>query len=193
MIHSKFCNLTVIVFEIHPYSSTILPLVLNKNLVLCEISSQGGGWCNTIRNCVYRKTTRRGSLNYMEKQLAFTGILSNKAEENPGLLSELVNDISLTYIHMFFCYPLFIPDTSFLCADFFNWNRVKLRYCDGASFAGDSENKVCSNMFKFSPFSLLIDFLQGSLCSYKLEQSLASILRCGFFYIAFLFCSAKQA
>lgn len=31
-------------------------------------------------------------------------------------------------------------------SDFFNWNRVKLRYCDGASFTGDSENKV-SGMF----------------------------------------------
>lgn len=27
-------------------------------------------------------------------------------------------------------------------ADFFNWNRVKLRYCDGASFAGDSQDEV---------------------------------------------------
>ena len=27
-------------------------------------------------------------------------------------------------------------------ADFFNWNRVKIRYCDGASFAGDGEDKV---------------------------------------------------
>ncbi|KAM1442539.1 hypothetical protein ACFXTO_010514 [Malus domestica] len=25
--------------------------------------------------------------------------------------------------------------------EFFNWNRVLLRYCDGASFSGDSENK----------------------------------------------------
>lgn len=23
--------------------------------------------------------------------------------------------------------------------DFYNWNRVKLRYCDGASFAGDAK------------------------------------------------------
>lgn len=46
---------------------------------------QGGGWCNNIRTCVYRKTTRRGSSKYMEKMLAFTGILSNKPEENPGL------------------------------------------------------------------------------------------------------------
>jgi len=24
-------------------------------------------------------------------------------------------------------------------ADFYNWNRVKVRYCDGASFTGDVE------------------------------------------------------
>jgi len=45
---------------------------------------QGGGWCNTIRNCVYRKNTHRGSSKYMENQIPFTGILSNKPEENPG-------------------------------------------------------------------------------------------------------------
>ncbi|THG22654.1 pectin acetylesterase 12-like [Camellia sinensis] len=51
----------------------------------------------------------------MEKQIPFTGILSNKAEENP---------------------------------DFFNWNRIKLRYCDGASFAGDREDKVAQLQFR---------------------------------------------
>ncbi|KAM1442538.1 hypothetical protein ACFXTO_010513 [Malus domestica] len=74
-----------------------------------------GGWCNNIRTCVYRKTTRRGSSKYMEKQLVFSGILSNKAEENP---------------------------------DFFNWNRVKVRYCDGASFSGDSEDKAKELQFR---------------------------------------------
>ncbi|TXG48950.1 hypothetical protein EZV62_024825 [Acer yangbiense] len=79
------------------------------------IQLEGGGWCNNIRTCVYRKTTRRGSSSYMEKQIPFTGILSNKAQENP---------------------------------DFFNWNRVKLRYCDGASFTGDSENKAAQLQFR---------------------------------------------
>ncbi|KAL4324039.1 hypothetical protein GQ457_11G010930 [Hibiscus cannabinus] len=79
------------------------------------IQLEGGGWCNNIRNCVYRKKTRRGSSRYMEKQIPFTGILSEKAEENP---------------------------------DFFNWNRVKLRYCDGASFTGDSENKAAQLQFR---------------------------------------------
>ncbi|KAF3557295.1 hypothetical protein F2Q69_00014304, partial [Brassica cretica] len=72
------------------------------------IQLEGGGWCNNHRTCVYRKTSRRGSSNFMEKTLPFTGILSNKPPENP---------------------------------DFFNWNRVKLRYCDGASFAGDSQDE----------------------------------------------------
>uniref|UniRef100_A0A5B7AC58 Pectin acetylesterase n=1 Tax=Davidia involucrata TaxID=16924 RepID=A0A5B7AC58_DAVIN len=56
------------------------------------IQLEGGGWCNT-----------------------FTGILSNKAEENP---------------------------------DFFNWNRVKVRYCDGASFAGEGEDKAAQLEFR---------------------------------------------
>ncbi|XP_045796777.1 pectin acetylesterase 12-like isoform X2 [Trifolium pratense] len=79
------------------------------------IQLEGGGWCNTIRSCVFRKTTRRGSSNHMEKQLPFTGLLSNKAEENP---------------------------------DFFNWNRIKVRYCDGASFSGDSQNEAAKLQFR---------------------------------------------
>ncbi|CAI9765263.1 unnamed protein product [Fraxinus pennsylvanica] len=79
------------------------------------IQLEGGGWCNSIRACVYRKKTRRGSSTYFEKIIPFTGILSNKAQENP---------------------------------DFFNWNRVKIRYCDGASFTGDSENKAAGLQFR---------------------------------------------
>ncbi|KAL9318776.1 hypothetical protein ACSQ67_015293 [Phaseolus vulgaris] len=85
-------------------------------LVHLEVKNvQGGGWCNTIRNCVYRKNTRRGSSKFMENQIPFTGILSNKPEENP---------------------------------DFFNWNRVKLRYCDGASFSGDGEDESAQLQFR---------------------------------------------
>ncbi|KAJ4825580.1 Pectin acetylesterase 6 [Turnera subulata] len=79
------------------------------------IQLEGGGWCDTMRSCVFRKTTRRGSSKFMEKQLPFTGILSEKPEENP---------------------------------DFFNWNRVKLRYCDGASFTGDSQNEASQIYFR---------------------------------------------
>lgn len=27
----------------------------------------------------------------------------------------------------------------FVFQDFYNWNRVKIRYCDGSSFTGDVE------------------------------------------------------
>lgn len=30
----------------------------------------------------------------------------------------------------------------FVFIDFYNWNRVKVRYCDGASFTGDTYNTV---------------------------------------------------
>ncbi|KAL5782825.1 hypothetical protein ACOSP7_007854 [Xanthoceras sorbifolium] len=79
------------------------------------IMLEGGGWCNTIKVCGYSKKTRHGSSTYMEKQIPFTGILSNKAGENP---------------------------------DFFNWNRVKIRYCDGASFTGDSQNEAAQLYFR---------------------------------------------
>jgi hypothetical protein len=51
----------------------------------------------------------------MEKEIPFTGILSDKAADNP---------------------------------DFYNWNRVKVRYCDGGSFSGDSENKAAQLQFR---------------------------------------------
>ena len=35
-----------------------------------------------------------------------------------------------------------------LFADFFNWNRVKLRYCDGASFSGDGQNQAAQLQFR---------------------------------------------
>ncbi|XP_057427725.1 pectin acetylesterase 10-like [Lotus japonicus] len=79
------------------------------------VNLEGGGWCNNIKTCVYRKTSRRGSSTFMEKEIPFTGILSNDAKENP---------------------------------DFFNWNRVKIRYCDGASFTGDAEDKVSGLQFR---------------------------------------------
>ncbi|GFP88365.1 hypothetical protein PHJA_000980200, partial [Phtheirospermum japonicum] len=60
------------------------------------VNLEGGGWCNNIRTFVYRKMTRRGSSNYFEKQIQFTGILSNKASENPG--SNLQNSLFLIFI-----------------------------------------------------------------------------------------------
>ncbi|KAM7459713.1 hypothetical protein LguiA_036707 [Lonicera macranthoides] len=67
---------------------------------------EGGGWCNNVTTCLSRRDTRLGSSKQMVKQLAFSGILSNKPQFNP---------------------------------DFYNWNKIKVRYCDGASFTGDVE------------------------------------------------------
>ncbi|XP_059639909.1 pectin acetylesterase 8-like [Cornus florida] len=67
---------------------------------------EGGGWCNNATTCLARKNTRLGSSKQMAKQVAFSGIFSNKPKFNP---------------------------------DFYNWNRIKVRYCDGASFTGDVE------------------------------------------------------
>ncbi|CAI9101399.1 OLC1v1038712C1 [Oldenlandia corymbosa var. corymbosa] len=118
------------------------------------VQLEGGGWCNNVRSCVFRKTTRRGSSKFMEKQLAFTGILSNKPEENP---------------------------------DFFNWNRVKVRYCDGASFAGEGEDKVAQLQFRGQRIyraameelmSKGMRFADNALLSGCSAGGLASILHC---------------
>lgn len=79
------------------------------------VNLEGGGWCNDVRTCNYRKKSRRGSSYYMEKQIPFTGIMSDRPEDNP---------------------------------DFFNWNRVKIRYCDGASFTGEGFNRQVGIFFR---------------------------------------------
>uniref|UniRef100_A0A453MAV2 Pectin acetylesterase n=1 Tax=Aegilops tauschii subsp. strangulata TaxID=200361 RepID=A0A453MAV2_AEGTS len=65
---------------------------------------EGGSWCESVGSCLYRKVSRLGSSNLMNRQMYFGGILSSSPAENP---------------------------------DFFSWNRVMIRYCDGASFAGE--------------------------------------------------------
>ncbi|XP_024173529.1 pectin acetylesterase 8 isoform X3 [Rosa chinensis] len=67
---------------------------------------EGGGWCHNVTNCLGRTNTRLGSSKKMQKEIPFSGILSNRQSLNPG---------------------------------FYNWNRIKVRYCDGSSFTGDVE------------------------------------------------------
>nr|CAD1821876.1 unnamed protein product [Ananas comosus var. bracteatus] len=125
------------------------------------VDLEGGGWCNNIRSCVYRKTSRHGSSNYMEKQIAFIGILSNKPEENP---------------------------------DFYNWNRVRIRYCDGASFSGEGYDKDSQLYFRGQRiWSAAIDELMSkgmssanqALLSGCSAGGLASILHCDEFHALF--------
>ncbi|RRT72913.1 hypothetical protein B296_00011657, partial [Ensete ventricosum] len=35
-----------------------------------------------------------------------------------------------------------VPSAAAKGADFYNWNRVQIRYCDGASFAGEGHDAV---------------------------------------------------
>ncbi|KAL0382363.1 UNVERIFIED_CONTAM: Pectin acetylesterase 9 [Sesamum calycinum] len=84
--------------------------------------------CNDVKSCLERAATRRGSTRYMSKVEDFSGILSNNASLNPLSAvpsSVLTSDLSST--------------GHACCLYFYNWNRVKLRYCDGASFAGDAK------------------------------------------------------
>jgi hypothetical protein len=93
----------VLGFPIIMCFSSYFPFWCNQIIVLLKIKliqlCQGGGWCNNVRTCVYRKKTRRGSSLFMEKEIPFTGILSNKPEENPGYHS-----IWSTHILIFFFY-----------------------------------------------------------------------------------------
>ncbi|KAJ9537211.1 hypothetical protein OSB04_029944 [Centaurea solstitialis] len=125
---------------------------------------QGGGWCDSVQDCVYRKTMDNGlgSSKLMPK-LNFTGILSNEQGENPN---------------------------------FYNWNRVIMRYCDGSSFTGDVEEVDNATNLHFRGarvFKVIMEELiskgmngaKNALLSGCSAGGLASILHCdkfrGFF------------
>ncbi|XP_072975535.1 pectin acetylesterase 12-like isoform X1 [Typha angustifolia] len=125
------------------------------------VQLEGGGWCNDMSTCIYRKTSRRGSSNYMEKQLQFSGILSDKPQENP---------------------------------DFYNWNRVKVRYCDGASFTGEGYNAGAGIYFRGQRIWLAamedlmaqgMRFANQALLSGCSAGGLAAILHCDEFRALF--------
>ncbi|KAJ0802260.1 putative pectinacetylesterase/NOTUM [Helianthus annuus] len=125
---------------------------------------QGGGWCHTIEDCVYRKTMDNGlGSSKLMPELYFSGILSNKADQNPN---------------------------------FYNWNRVYMRYCDGSSFTGDVDEVDTVNNLYFRGarvFTAIVEELmsigmkdaQNALLSGCSAGGLASILNCdkfrGFF------------
>ena len=69
---------------------------------------QGGGWCRDEVNCAQRALTPLGS------STTYPAAMTSGMEAQLGLLGTT---------------PLNNPD-------FYNWNLVYARYCDGASFAG---------------------------------------------------------
>ncbi|CAI9098224.1 OLC1v1034834C1 [Oldenlandia corymbosa var. corymbosa] len=104
---------------------------------------EGGGWCNSIASCTYRKQTLLGSSKYMEPEIQFTGMLSNDPSQNP---------------------------------DFFNWNRVRIRYCDGGSFAGHPEAESKNGTELFFRGQLIWEAIMDQLLSIGLSTARQGLL-----------------
>ncbi|KAJ0864538.1 putative pectinacetylesterase/NOTUM [Helianthus annuus] len=93
---------------------------------------KGGGWCNNITNCLARRDTCLGSFKQMLTTEIFSGMFRNKPKYNPGTHNYLASYLERQHV---VC--LYLLCTLF--SDFYNRNRIKVRYCDGASFIGDVE------------------------------------------------------
>nr|XP_028957008.1 pectin acetylesterase 5-like isoform X2 [Malus domestica] len=104
---------------------------------------EGGGWCNSIESCSWRKGTLLGSSNYMDRRVPFSGILSSHPSQNP---------------------------------EFFNWNKVKIRYCDGASFAGHPENEPKNGSGPFFRGQLIWEAVMDELLSIGLSKGKQALL-----------------
>ncbi|GMP87967.1 hypothetical protein CsSME_00040128 [Camellia sinensis var. sinensis] len=55
--------------------------------------------------------------------------------------------------------------------DFFNWNKVKIRYCDGASFAGHPESEFKNGTELFFRGQLIWETLMDELLSIGLSNA----------------------
>ncbi|KAL3531818.1 hypothetical protein ACH5RR_005339 [Cinchona calisaya] len=78
--------------------------------------------------------------------------------------------------------------------DFFNWNKVKIRYCDGASFAGHPESEFKNGTELFFRGQLILDALMDQLLSVGLFDArqalltgcsaggLATLIHCDYFH-----------
>ncbi|KAK6290450.1 hypothetical protein POUND7_001991 [Theobroma cacao] len=104
---------------------------------------EGGGWCNSIESCNYRKRTALGSSNYMDQLVQFSGILSRHPSQNP---------------------------------DFYNWNKVKIRYCDGASLAGHPESEFKNGTKLFFRGQLIWEAFTDELLSLGLSNAKQALL-----------------
>lgn len=82
---------------------------------------QGGGWCLDLEDCPARALTSKGS------SLNFTADKDDILESyDGGAHGFQSNDSSIN-------------------PDFYNWNKVYVRYCYGGSWAGEVENPVLFN------------------------------------------------
>ncbi|KAJ7950328.1 Pectin acetylesterase [Quillaja saponaria] len=60
--------------------------------------------------------------------------------------------------------------------DFFNWNKVKIRYCDGASFAGHPESEIKKGSRLFFRGQLIWETLMDELLSIGLSSAKQALL-----------------
>ncbi|KAF7825675.1 pectin acetylesterase 5-like isoform X1 [Senna tora] len=60
--------------------------------------------------------------------------------------------------------------------DFFNWNKVKIRYCDGASLAGHPENEIKKGSKLFFRGQLIWEALMDELSSIGLSKAKQALL-----------------
>ncbi|KAD3336221.1 hypothetical protein R6Q59_028549 [Mikania micrantha] len=104
---------------------------------------EGGGWCNSVSSCSFRKTTALGSSKYMDHQVLFSGILSRDQSRNP---------------------------------DFYNWNKVKIRYCDGASFTGHPESEPNNDTKLFFRGQLIWRAMMDEILSIGLSNAQEALL-----------------
>ncbi|CAL2268034.1 unnamed protein product [Prunus armeniaca] len=104
---------------------------------------EGGGWCNTIESCFWRREIHLGSSKHMGHRVHFTGILSPHQAQNP---------------------------------EFFNWNRVKVQYCDGASLAGHPDNELRNGTRLFFRGQLIWEALMDKFFSLGLSKAKQALL-----------------
>ncbi|RLM91840.1 pectin acetylesterase 3 [Panicum miliaceum] len=83
----------------------------------------GGGWCNNVRACQFRKTSRRGSSDLMEKEIPFGGIMSSSPADNPGPSDDLTSSCSSRNALLIKC--------THAAPDFYTWNRENGFYFRG--------------------------------------------------------------
>ncbi|KAL2509521.1 Pectin acetylesterase 5 [Forsythia ovata] len=96
-------------------------------------------------------------------------ISSCSSRKRTALGSSKYMDHQVQFSGLLSCNPLQNPD-------FFNWNRVKIRYCDGASFSGHPENEFKNGTKLFFRGQLILDTLMDELLSIGMSTARQALL-----------------
>lgn len=77
-----------------------------------------------------------------------------------------------------------------LLADFYNWNRVKIRYCDGASFAGDA--KFDNGVYALWTHFFILVLITRAKCLSSLNSYLGKEYYTSYPFVATLYVSFEH-